>query len=208
MKKCISLFIVLALLLSLLPAALAAEEQIILSGDGDWLTTSVTVDNTRDYTISYDVHMPNIESCTTPDTWADSLRMVIRNTTADHYLNLQLQSYCNGSGGYQLAPSAQVWQKSGWSDRDFLWSNATAAPISNLHMELSYTAAGGSYSWVLSHGDTGAVINTHSLTAGYVTSELKNCSSCELKFHRNPTDVTVSNVKLTYTESGGTARSK
>ena len=205
MKKCISLFIVLALLLSLLPAALAAEEQIILSGDGDWLTTSVTVDNTRDYTISCDVHMPNIESCTTPDTWADSLRMVIRNTTADHYLNLQLQSYCNGSGGYQLAPSAQVWQKSGWSDRDFLWSNATEAPISNLHMELSYAAAGGSYSWVLSHGDTGAVINTHSLTAGYVTSELKNCSSCELKFHRNPTDVTVSNVKLTYTESGGTA---
>ncbi len=205
MKRCLSLVLALIMLLCLLPAsALAAPaegEAIVFSGDGDWQSADKRVDNTKSYVIHYDVKLPAIAGVTKPDTWADDTMLVIRNEAADHYIKIQIQSYCNGSGQYQVAASAQQWVGNNWSaSRPFQWSGNSATPITDVHMELSYDAASSQYSWKLSDRN-GNALNSGAFPAEEITGELKGCSDCALTFYRNPVAGSISNASLRYVQT-------
>ena len=148
--------------------------------NADWNTADFQPDNTKDYEIGYDLDLTQIVSCTEANTWADNYAMVIRDPVNDAYFKHEIQSFCNGSGKYQAAISAQYWDGQNWSDRPFNWSTESNAPISKLHVVLTYDADNNTYSWVVTDRESNAVIDRNSLTAT-MPEVLRACTACELK---------------------------
>ena len=201
MKKLLSILLVLAMLLSVLPAAVFATTEGIsvnFTGDGDWIVADHQIDSTKSYVFEYDLTLPIITGTTTPNTWADTVEFVVRNAVADDYFKFSIQSFCNGSAKYQVAASAQVWNGSGWSDRPFNWSSEQDTPIDNVHVKLAYNADSGDFTWTVSNNDSGATLDSYTFSGTMVTEEIKTCTACETKFYRNSTAATVSNGVITY----------
>ncbi len=202
MKRCLSLVLALIMVLSLLPASVFAASDgkgVTWSGDGDWLSADLRIDNTKSYKLSYDVKLPNIASVSIGDSWVDDCMLVIRNEADDHYIKFQAQAYCSGSVKYQIAGSAQQWGGNNWTaSRPFEWSQEQDAPITDIHMEISYNASNAEYSWELTTLD-GAVLNMGTFPASEITDALKDCNDCALTFYRNATNISISNTKLVYT---------
>ncbi len=148
--------------------------------NADWNTANVQPDNTKSYEIGYDLDLPQIVSCTTPNTWADNYAMVIRDPVNDAYFKQELQGFCTGGGKYQVAVSAQYWTGSAWSERPFLWSSESETPISKLHVVLNYNAENGTYAWTVTDRDSGATVNEGALSVE-MPAVLRACTACELK---------------------------
>ncbi len=204
MKRMLSALLVLCMVFALLPAIslASAADTVNWSGDGEWLGADLRVDNTKSYTLRYDLHLPAIAGATTPNSWMDDCMLVIRNEAADHYIKFQTQAYFSGSSKYQVAGSSQVWGGGNWSaSRPFEWSQEQDAPITDVHMEIVYDAATAAYTWKLSDLQ-GNVLNVGAFPAEEVTTELKGCNDCALTFYRNSTDITISNTAIVYASAG------
>ncbi len=208
-KRVLSVILVLVLLAGCLPSVVFAVPQAQgaevtpWTGDGDWLSAGTKVDNTKSYTITSEAYLPVIATCTVPDTWADTFTHVIGNGAVDHYINFSVQSYCNGSGNYQIYTTAQVWNGTtkSWnpSNRIEKWSDSFAEPISNVRLEITHDADTGSYGWKVYNCADDRLLCAQTLDAVYPTEELENCSECYLSCWRSSTGVTLSNTEVSYT---------
>ena len=204
MKKLLSLFLALTMLLSLFAGTVAVQAaegdpiSVSFAGDGDWIVADTQLDNTRSYTLEYDLALSQIGSTTTSNTWADTVELIIRNVSVDNYFKFSVQSFCNGSNYYQIASSAQVWNGSAWSDRPFNWSGSVADPIDNVHVKLSYDKDTANFTWLVTDKDTGSTLDSYTFSGSMITDSIKSCTASELRLYRNSVSTTISNATVVY----------
>ena len=179
-------------------AIVLSFSNIIFSGAGDWLDTAVRADNTKDYTIDFDVSLPLIAGMTGTNAWADEGKIIIRNESTDEYIYFRVMTFRNGGGQYQIASAANVWTGSSWSGEDFLWSGSYNMPFSAVHMQIDYRD--GAYSWAVTGTDGSTAICSGEVTPNHLCESILTCTSAEIRFYRNSTDMAVSNGVLTYAE--------
>ena len=177
---------------------------VTFGSDVGWNNADVQPDNTKSYELGFDVDLTSIASCTVNDSWPDTLQTVIRNGVSDDYFKLEVQTYRNGSGQYQIATSAQYWKAGSWSDRLFLWSNNSETPITKVHVVLNYNAETAVYSWVITNRDNGAILSQSEYTET-MPDALKACTACELKtFAMSYNDATANAPTNAYIQYGTT----
>lgn len=171
---------------------------ISFSGSGDWLNTSVTADNTKDYEIGYDLFLPKSVEGANSDTWYDDVALKIRNAAIDDYLYLRCQTYINGSGNYQFASAGQMNDGGNWQAQDFQWSADKNFAVFSVHITYNYDAANGTYTWTAVNNYTGEILQAPHTFTGTLTPEYAACDACELQFYRNDTRAEIKNAYIAY----------
>lgn len=193
MKKLISCILALAILLSLCPlGVLAAQQNVTWSGAGTEVRANVKPNNTVDYELSFDLHLPGIGTSTANAKFGDDEMLKIRETNADHYFLLRIKSYRNADGDFQILGQHQFYNGS-WSAETSVWSDASSSPISDVHVKVKYTADAGVYNWSIA-AKGGATLCSGTTDASLLSEQFKSGSSCELAFKRDNTSVLPTNT--------------
>lgn len=187
MKRIFSMVVVAAVMLSLLATAAFAtdgSQTITFSGDGDWLSTDTKVDNTKSYTISYDLDFNAISSASGTDVWCDDTALKIRDVVADHYITFQVQAYLNGNGKYQIYSRFHFWDGSGWTEPD-RWSADMDAPATKLSVRITWDAATATYTMVVTNREDGTELSNFSIDVSALSTSFKACVDTQVEFYRN-----------------------
>ena len=150
MKRLVCSFLAFMLLLSLLPLTFqVAATDVVWSGSGDEVRANITINNTKSYTLEYDLHLPGIGTGTNNNTFADDVMLKIRQTTADHYIIFRVKSYRNAEGKFQIQGQQQFYDGN-WSAEFTEWSDNMDAPVSDIHVHIAFDTAALTYTWALS----------------------------------------------------------
>ena len=196
MKRLICSLLALVLLLSLCPTmVLAAEQTIVWSGSGDEIRANITIDNTKNYELNYDLHLPGISTSTANDMFADDVMLKIRQTTADHYIIFRVKSYRNADGEFQIQGQQQFYDGS-WSAEVTEWSENMEAPVSDVHVRIVYDSAAFTYTWAVSdlQGNRlcGGTTDPQQLSGAFQSG-----TACELVFKRGSSGILPTNTVYT-----------
>lgn len=197
MKKLISFFLALVMILGLFPFGVSAAGQAVTwSGAGGEVRANVKPNNTVDYELSFDLHLPGIGTSTGNGKFADDEMLKIRETVADHYVMFRIKSYRNNDGDYQILGQHQFYNGN-WSAETSLWSEAVSSPISDVRVKLAYDSDAGVYTWSISTTG-GKKLCDGETDASLLSDAFKSGSACELAFKRDNNSVLPTNT--TYTE--------
>lgn len=201
MKRLVCSFLAFMLLLSLLPLTFqVAATDVVWSGSGDEVRANITINNTKSYTLEYDLHLPGIGTGTNNDTFADDVMLKIRQTTADHYIIFRVKSYRNAEGKFQIQGQQQFYDGN-WSAEVTEWSDNMDAPVSDIHVHIAFDTAALTYTWTLSDRNgsrlCGGTTDPKQLSDAY-----KSATACELSFKRGNSGIVPTNTVYTEDENG------
>ena len=198
MKRLLCMLLTLALVLVLCPLALlASAEEVGWSGSGDEVRASVSPDNTKNYEINCDLHLPGLTTGTENGASPDDVMLKIRQTTADHYIIFRVKTYRNADGKFQIQGQQQFYSGN-WSDTVTAWSEDMDAPLNDVHVRLAYNAATAVYTWTISDAQ-GAKLCGGETDPAQLTSVFKSATACELAFKRGNSDILPTNTTYTAT---------
>lgn len=166
------------------------------SGTEAKIVAGVTVDNTKSYTIKYDLDMPEAAKQIQDGAWADNYRLEIVNGEEKFYLEVQ---QCKNNGYMLFARGSNGnTQSSGFS-------SAASSPVSAVSVKLTYDVTTNLYAWTITEkGDTDIVYLQGQYGGNQLSDSYKAATDCTLQFNRhsdvdNSTpDVVPENFTLTY----------
>lgn len=201
MKRLTCTLLAFLLVLSLCPLAIfASAQEVTWSGSGDEIRASATLNNTKNYELSCDLHLPALNSATEKGTAPDDVMLKIRHTAADHYIIFRVKTYRNDDGQFQIQGQQQFYN-GGWSDTVTEWSENMDAPLNDVHVSISYDAATAVYTWALTD-PAGTRLCGAQTDPAQLSAAFKGDTACELAFRRGNSGILPTNTVLAVTDGG------